>query len=141
MKYNIQDPGHASNDRFVLSKGHAAPSSFTVLCQYVFSFIPGYMFLLSEINNFSSLSLRTFACSLRFILRIFDVSSPIHAKDFDNFFTADELKGIFVANLDVFRCSGPLNLEIQSIVLLTVNLIISNNVHISSRSRTLSTVV
>ena len=25
MKYNIQDPGHASNDRFVLSKGHAAP--------------------------------------------------------------------------------------------------------------------
>jgi len=25
MKYHVQDPGNASNDRFVLSKGHAAP--------------------------------------------------------------------------------------------------------------------
>jgi len=25
MKYNVKDPGNASNDRFVLSKGHAAP--------------------------------------------------------------------------------------------------------------------
>lgn len=28
MKYNVQDPGHASNDRFVLSKGHAAPALY-----------------------------------------------------------------------------------------------------------------
>jgi transketolase len=25
MRYDVQDPGNASSDRFVLSKGHAAP--------------------------------------------------------------------------------------------------------------------
>jgi len=25
MRYDVTDPGHAANDRFILSKGHAAP--------------------------------------------------------------------------------------------------------------------
>jgi transketolase len=30
MRYHSQDPGNANNDRFVLSKGHAAPILYAV---------------------------------------------------------------------------------------------------------------
>ena len=77
MKYKVQDPGHSSNDRFVLSKGHAAPVLYAAWKEVGF--------LKEDLNN-----LRKFTSDLegkQFVYSLISFNSSLRS-----FFHADSLK-------------------------------------------------